>query len=155
MKVVKDTARSKVISPGMSVSSKSVGDLVQSRVLPRQVSTGIMRGTQGVGTGGVKIDSANNRITLGSIILDGNTNTITVENDDGSTVGLGPIPDTSDFGFFATDTEGNVVQKIVGPTRTINDIENGVGRILDGKLPDDTYGTVMAKEGIEVEDVFS
>lgn len=36
------------------------------RILPRQVSTGALRGTQMVGYGDVKIDGSNDRITLGS-----------------------------------------------------------------------------------------
>jgi hypothetical protein len=125
------------------------------RILPRQMSTGMLRGTQEVGSGGVKIDSANNRITVGNILLDGNTDTISTENSDGSKVGMGLIPGTTnEFGQFSTDSDGNVVWSQVGPTGKITDVANSKGIILDGKLPDGTYGSVMAKVGTEVEDVF-
>lgn len=125
-------------------------------VTPYKLATGIMRGTQGVGNSGPQIDSANNRITVGNIVLDGDTNTITTTNDDGSTNGIGLIPGSlTEHGFFATDTAGNVVWKQVGPTGTIHDVTNDKGVILDGKLPDGTYGSVMAKTGVEVTGVFS
>lgn len=54
----------KIISSSNIVQSKSIGDLVQDRVLPRQISTGSTRGTQTVGYGSVKIDGSNNRIDL-------------------------------------------------------------------------------------------
>lgn len=142
-------------------------------MFPYKLASGIMQGTQGVGFGGVNIDSDNNRITVGNIVLDGNTGSITIgdnisisitngigtmitTNADGSQNGMGLIPGTTnEFGFFATDTAGNTVWKQVGPTGTITDITNAKGIILDGKLPDGTFGTVMAKVGTEVTSVFN
>lgn len=80
-----------------------------------KLQTGNTRGTQTVGYGGTKIDGANNRITIGdSIVLDGNADTITITNSDGTTTGMGLIPGTTDeFGFFSVDPDGNLVLKIV------------------------------------------
>lgn len=142
-RVVKSTNKSRTISPDMTIQSKPIDDLVQSRVLPRQVSTGLMRGTQLVGNTGTMIDAANNRIVL--------------TNSDGSTVGIGTIPGstTDEFGFFATDADGTLVMKIVDGTRTIYDLENDVAIMIDGKLPDNTYGSVTAKEGVDATELFS
>lgn len=50
-----------------------------SRIIPRQLSTGTMRGTQNVGYGNTKIDGSNNVISVGGTIkLDGNSGTFTV-----------------------------------------------------------------------------
>jgi hypothetical protein len=107
------------------------GDNSAGFMFPYKLASGIMSGVQGVGFGGVNIDSNNNRITVGNITLDGSTNTITTENEDGSTVGMGLIPGTTQFGFFVTDTDGVVVQKIVSATYSINDKTND--RVLMGK----------------------
>ncbi len=124
-------------------------------MFPYKLASGIMQGTQGVGFSGPQIDPDNNRITVGNIVLDGRTNTITVTNADGSSNGIGLIPGTTtEYGFFSTDIDGQLVWKKVGPTGTTNDLVNDKGIILDGKLPDGTYGTVMAKTGTEVVDVF-
>jgi len=112
-------------------------------ILPRQMQTGTMRGTQGVGTG-PKIDSSNNRITL--------TNT------DGSSVGIGTIPGstTNEFGFFATDSDGNLIMKIINGTRYIYDVNTDKNVMQDGKVAPDNaasfYGYAVAPEGENVED---
>lgn len=125
-------------------------------MFPYRISSGIMQGNQQVGFGGVNIDSNNNRITVGNITLDGNTNTIFTQNEDGSKAGIGIIPGTTtEFGFFATDNAGNVVWKQVGPSGTIVDVANKKDIIRDGKLPDGSYGQVIAKTGTDVDDLFS
>jgi hypothetical protein len=109
-----------------------------------KLQTGNTRGTQTVGYGGAKIDGANNRIVI--------TNPA-----DGTSIGMGIIPGTTanEFGFFSLNEEGGLVMKIVNGTLYIYDLENDKNIMQTGKLPDGSYGSVVAKEGIEVEDVFS
>lgn len=139
-KIVKDTGRTKVIKPGYTVGSTPIGDLVQDRVLPRQVSTGAMRGTQLVGNTGAMIDSANNRIVLTS--------------SDGSTVGIGTIPGstTNEFGFFSTDTDGDLIMKIVDGTLYTYDLDTGDNRVQLGKLTNGEYGAAFSKDGEDLVD---
>lgn len=142
------------------------------RVLPRQISTGSMRGTQTIGYGGVKIDGSNNRITISDgIVLDGSKSTITigsnilldafsstikVTNTDGSIIGMGKIPDGSGFGFFAQDSKGNLLYTIIGSTQYVYDISQtphtNVMQIM--KLPDGTYGMAVAQNGFNVSSGF-
>lgn len=138
-RVVKKTS-TRIISPSMTVESRPIGDLVQDRVLPRQVSTGIMRGTQLVGTTGAMIDAANNRIVL--------------TNDDGSTVGIGSIPGstTNEFGFFATDEDGTLVMKIVNGTLYTYNVDSGDNVVQVGKLTNGEYGAAFAKDGEDLVD---
>ncbi len=141
---------------GLSPTYNDRGNDSAGFTFPYRMASGIMQGTQQVGFGGVNIDPNNNRITVGNIVLDGNTNTIYTANDDGSKAGIGVIPGTTtEFGFFATDESGEVVWKQVGPTSTIYDLVNDKGIILSGKLLDGTYGSVIAKTGSEVTGLFS
>jgi hypothetical protein len=121
----------------------SGGDVAQNALNltnPDSVLSGTMRGTQGVGSGGAKIDSANNRITL--------------TKSDGSSVGIGSVPNstTGEYGFFGTDTAGNVVFKIVGSTFYVYDITNGTNVMQMGKLPNNTYNVAIAQTGQNVAD---
>lgn len=128
-----------------SVKDASIEDSynVGTRILPRQISTGSTRGTQKVGYGSTEIDGSNNRIVI--------TNPA-----DNTSVGIGTIPGstTNEFGFFALDENGEVVMKIVGPTRYIYDLDNDKNVMQDGKLPDGTFGWAVAKENYDVEDAF-
>lgn len=132
----------KLSSSSYVVQNRPISDSVQDRVLPRQVSTGLMRGTQLVGTTGTMIDAANNRIVL--------------TNNDGSTVGIGTIPDslTNEFGFFATDADGTLVMKIVNGTLYTYNVDSGQNVVQLGRLPDSTYGLAAANEGFDIEDGF-
>jgi hypothetical protein len=126
-----------------SVDNAPIEEASYDRVLPRQVSSGSTRGTQKVGYGNTEIDGSNNRIVI--------TNPT-----DGTSVGIGTIPGsiTNEFGFFALDENGEVVMKIVGPTRYIYDLDNDKNVMQDGKLPDGTFGWAVAKEDYDVEDAF-
>lgn len=126
-----------------SLKSVSLDPSDQSRVLPRQFSTGTMRGTQTVGYGNTKIDGSNNRITIGG--------------PDGSSVGMGSIPGstTNEYGFFSLDSEGRVIMKIVLGTWYVNDPDNGNNVMQSGILPDGQIGWAVAKEGTNVADGFS
>lgn len=169
----------KLVTPG-NIASKDLPQSDISRILPRQNSTGVLRGTQSVGYGDTKIDASNNRITLGSsagtgnvgsIILDGNTssivvsnnitidgidNAITVTNTDGSKIGMGKIPNSNDFGFFSVDTSGALIMKIVnGTTYVYNPADSFVNVTQAGLLPNGSGGFVVAKPGQNVSSAFS
>lgn len=112
-----------------------------SRILPRQNSTGSTRGTQNIGVGNMKLDGANNRITIGA--------------PDGSTVGLGAIPGTTpvEYGLFTLDSSGNVVTKIIDGSIYIMD--GDLVRMLAGFQPDGTVDVNISKNGESVLDAFS
>ena len=174
--------RSSILSTGSTTTNPPFSKSDISRVLPRQISTGALRGTQNVGYGGVKIDGSNNRIvlgtsgqsgdgTVGNIVLDGANSAITVSNNisidgvadaiivtntDGSKVGMGKIPNSTDFGFFVTDPDGNILMKIVGSTQYVYDYANGGVNVMQVmKLPDGTYGWAVASTGNNVSAGFS
>lgn len=143
-------SNSQIASNG-GVSGGSIQNNDIGRTVPRTVSTGIMRGTQGVGTGGTKIDSSNNRITLGnSIVLDGNSESITVTNTDGTVVGMGLIPDSTDFGFYGTYPNGNLAFKYVNGTWFYYDPTSQLNYMQNGLLPDGTGGWSIAQQGYNV-----
>lgn len=152
---------SRLVTPGKG----KLPDLMQSnlsRTLPRQTSTGTMRGTQNVGYGGVKIDSSNNTITLNGTagtqqqtVLSGSG--LVATNPDGSSSGIGAIPGTSpqEYGFFSTDSDGNLIMKIVFGTKYVyNPEDDFVNVTQDGLLPDGTGGFVAAAPGVNVDDLF-
>jgi hypothetical protein len=123
------------------VSNKEIGGDNIGRVLPRQVSTGIMRGTQGVGTGGVQIDSSNNRIVIPA--------------PDGTAVGMGSIPGSpTEYGFFSLDVDGKLSMKIVNGTMFVYDPQTSKNSFQAGLLPDGTGGAAGANEGFDVADGF-
>lgn len=110
----------------------SIGGNDTSRLLPRQISTGSTRGTQIVGYGNTKIDGSNNVITVGdSVVIDGSASVITVTDSDKSKIGMGSIPNTNNFGFFATDSNGNVIMSIAAGAFIMNDTVTN--RVLIGK----------------------
>lgn len=120
---------------------------------PYRMGSGVMQGNQSVGFGGVNIDSDNNRITVGNIVLDGNTNTIYTEHTDGSKVGVGVVPDTTDeFGFFATDSDGTLLIKIVGGTIYTYNGDTGANVVQISKLTNGRYGAAFAKDGEDLVD---
>lgn len=117
-----------------------------SRVLPRQLSTGTMRGTQTVGYGNAKIDGSNNVISVGS---------------DVGTQGIGSIPNntntTNEYGFFQTDSAEKIIYKQVQGTSLYynpNDSYNNSTRI--GFAPDDARpGIWVAKPGFDATNELS
>lgn len=136
------SAGSKIISSNGGRS----GTLMQSdisRVLPRQLSTGTLRGTQNVGYGNVKIDGTNNRIVLGA--------------NDGSSVGIGTIPNdiSGQVGFFATDTDGSLLYKVVNGTLYFYNKDSGINYMQIGVLPDGSTGMAVAKTGFSVDDAIT
>lgn len=155
------SSRVSQISPGSGEQGNSAtSDL--SRMLPRQISTGTMRGTQNVGSGNAKIDSSNNRITIGT--------------PDGGSVGMGQIPGTTtnEFGFFTVnangkvtykvidgvqyfyDNNGNLIQKVqAGTTYVYNPADSYKNVTQSGLLPDGSGGFVVAKTGQDVSSAYS
>lgn len=88
-------------------------------------------------------------------LISAETRVRTIKGPDGSTIGMGQIPNTEEIGFFTLDPDGNLVSKWVGATLYFYDLDTGKNNIQLGVLPDDTYGLVVAKEGEDVEDIFS
>src|ERR1700741_119353 len=129
----------KIITPGNTAQ----GTLAQSdisRILPRQNSTGILRGTQSVGYGDTKIDGSNNRIVLGSsagtgnvgsIVLDGNTSSIVVSNNvriDGVTEQISVSSGGNQIITMGKYTDGTFNFRVQDT--------NGVGIAQFGQFPD-------------------
>jgi len=127
----------------ITVESKPVGYEIKNRVIPRTVSSGTMRGTQSVGSGGAKLDSSNNRISLTA--------------EDGTSVGFGEIPNslTNEFGFFSQDSDGTLIFKIVNGTLYMYDADTGSNTLQLGILPDGSTALAIAKEGFSVDEAFS
>ena len=99
--------RKSYIVPGTNKQGAPLAQNNLSRSLPRQMSTGTLRGTQKVGYGNVEIDSSNNRITIG------------VAGE--SYIGMGTIPGFPDeIGFFTVDNTGQLSMKIVGGTNFVS-----------------------------------
>lgn len=135
--------RNSIVTPGSSNPGSIDGSDI-SRILPRQLSTGTLRGTQSVGYGTAKIDGSNNRITIGG--------------PDGSVVGIGSIPGstTNEYGFFSLDSNGRLIMKIINGTKYVYDPANNYVNITqDGLLPDGTGGFVAAKPGVDVATLFT
>lgn len=127
-----------------NISSQNVNDMVRTtRIQPRQMGTGVMRGTQ------------------------------RIVNTDGSYITLGEIPNSDgEFGFaFFTaddvlvskygadqqafyDEDGNIISKQTGTTDYKYDITTGKNYYQNGKLPDGSYGAIFVKENVDVADVF-
>jgi len=122
--------------------SGSLNSSDQSRILPRQLSTGSTRGVQTVGYGTARLDGSNNRITIGT--------------PDGGTIGFGSIPGstTNEFGFFSIDTTGTLIMKIVNGTWFVYRAD-GTNVMQSGILPDSTVGWAVAADGYEVADGFT
>lgn len=126
------------------VSSVNLPGSDQSRILPRQLSIGTLRGTQSVGSG-PKIDSSNNTITVSLA---------------GGTQGIGTVPNSpnnAQGGFFQTDSSNRVIWKLVeGTSYTYNRNDNYVNTILNGFSPDDGRpGIWVAKPGLDCKELLS
>lgn len=108
------------------IPSQNVDDMLQStRVQPRQIGTGTMRGTQ------------------------------KVLNNDGSYITIGQIGDTSEFGIAFYDPAANLISKSNGMTDYKYDLSTNKNYYQNGKLPDGSYGAIFVKSGVNVQDVFS
>lgn len=106
-----------------TIADQSV-DAISNRVLPRQTTSGVTRGTQ------------------------------RFISDDGSYVTVGNIPDTTQFGIAYYDKNGNLIAKSTGLTDYKYDLSTNKNYYQNGALPDGTYGAIYVKTGIDVQDVF-
>jgi hypothetical protein len=143
----------KIITPG----NVAQGSLIQSdisRILPRQQSTGVLRGTQSVGYGDTKIDASNNRIVLGSsagtgnvgsIVLDGNSSSIVVSTNvkiDGTTEQISVSSGGNEIITMGKYTDGTFNFRIQDT--------NGIGIAQFGQFPSGPIALKVAQAGIEV-----
>lgn len=111
----------------LTVKNKQVESTEFGRVLPRQINTGMMRGTQThVGLDGSKV-----------------------------TVGIIPGTNAQEFGIAFFNSEGKLVRKILGPTGYIFDTDTGNDISQEGILPDGTVGRADSKAGESVSDAIT
>jgi hypothetical protein len=115
--------------------AQGLGDTSTGYIYPYTINSGDMRGTQGVGTKGVHIDSANNRIQIVDKV--GNILEIGVQSDE-------------TLATTYKDSSGFVISKATAQTHTWFDKTANIGRVLAGTLPDGTYGMWVSQTGVEV-----
>lgn len=127
-------SNAEIVEPPYISSASTMNDPT-SRLYSRQLLSGNMRGNQNV------------------------TGTFTVTDPtSGSIIGIGNIPDNSgDFGFFLQDASGNLLFKMVGSTMYTYDITQSptTNNLQLLKLPDGTYGMVVAKPGENVSGIYA
>lgn len=100
-----------------------------------------------------KFDS-NNAVFIGKLPYDGGIG-LMVQSPDGSSVGIGSIPgSTTEYGFFCTDKDGNLIMKIVSGTSYIYRTDK-TNVMQSGVLPDKTVGWAVAADGYQVPDGYS
>lgn len=141
------------------------GDEQRQPLEPKSIISGGLPGATQIRIGGnqnILIDGLHQRISVtttnGSITMGVTSDArlaLEVTNADGTKTGIGVIPGTSTLGFYTLDTAGNVIQKIVGPTRYVYDLTTNKNIIQDGKLPDGSYGQATAKAGFNVSDAIT
>lgn len=155
-----------------AVESKSIGDPdYNQRILPRQLSTGALRGTQHVGYGDVKIDGSNNQIVIGkvtdslgeqaqTVIGDLTPNNLAdksfglrVTDATGTSVTYGLLSDGTP-GMQITDSSGFVLFKLTGKTWYWYDKNFGTNTMQAGLLPNGDYGWVATPPANNVTDAF-
>lgn len=143
-----------IITPG---NNKQNPEFVQSdisRILPRQNSTGILRGTQNVGYGNTRIEGSQNRIILGSsagtgnvgsIILDGNDSSILVSDNiriDGVTEQISVSSGGDQVITMGKYSDGTFNFRVQDA--------NGIGIAQFGQFPGGSIALKVALAGIEV-----
>lgn len=129
---------------------------------PKSIISGMLPGATEIRLGNnIKISGKNQQIrvntTAGNVVFgatDDGRLAMEVTNSDGTKTGIGQIPGSTDLGFYTLDAAGNVVQKIVGPTRYIYDLTTTKNIMQDGKLPDASYGWAVAITNKNVSEGF-
>ncbi len=107
------------------VSYVPIESEVASRIRPRQMGTGAMRGQQ------------------------------TILNADSTRIVLGLIPNTIDeYGITFLDENGKEALRITGTTLFMNNPDDNTNRLQIGKLPDGTYDVAISDTGENVADAF-
>lgn len=145
------------------ISSQDVEDMLQStRVQPRQVGTGVMRGTQRI------VDTDGSYITMGAIPETNGEFGFAFFDADGTLISKYLATEQSFFNSAGTiisqqtaqfqafyDDSGNLISKSTGTTDYKYDLTTGKNYYQNGKLPDNSYGAIFVKTGVNVADVFS
>lgn len=114
------------------------------RVTPQQVATGVTRGTQTY----MNVDGS--YMTLG--VIPDNSGDIGVGFFTSTGILISKSTSTTDFKY---DSNGNLIFENNGQTMFVYDETTGKNVIQIGKLPDGSYGMIVAKPGNNVADTFS
>lgn len=131
-------------------------------LLPHKIISGSLPGATQIRIGGDE-----------NILIDGLNKRITVTSAGGSSVGIGTIPGTNNFGFFSFDQNGNLLKKTedgvdyyynttgdlvlrinAGNLDFYDILNSDTNKLRLGKMPDNSYNLVIAKDNIEVDDLF-
>lgn len=128
---------------------------------PHTIVSGILPGATQIRIGG---DS--------NVLIDGLNRRVTITQADGSSVGIGIIPNTGELGSFTLDTSGNLVSKVVSGIYYFYDTSGNLlqkiaagttfyydttGRndMQIGTLPDGTHNLAIAKAGFSISDAIT
>lgn len=110
-----------------NISDRSINDMANTdRVQPRQVASGVTRGTQ------------------------------RIINTDGSYITLGAVPGNESelaIAFWTADNE--MISKSTGATDYKYDKDTGKNYYQNGELPDGSTGAIFVKDGYNVTDAFN
>lgn len=131
-------------------------------LVPHKMISGALPGATEIRIGGsqnIKISGRGRNITIttddGSITFgqkeDGGL-ALEVINEDGTRTGIGIVPGGTELGFYTTDEDGNVVQKIVGPLLSVFNVATEDNVVQVGKLTNGEYGAAFAKDGEDLVD---
>ncbi len=114
-------------------------------LVPNKIISGMLPGATQIRIGGNK-----------SILIDGKNQRVTVQSSSGDSVGMGIVPGSSEFGFFSLNASGDLVIKIVGGALRFYDVKNEkANKLRLGEMPDGTFNLVIAKDTVDIDDVFS
>jgi len=104
-----------------TIPDSSISDMTRSdRVNPRQIASGVLRGTQ------------------------------RIVNTDGSTITLGEIPETNgDFGIATFNSDNQLLYKLVGSTWLWNDLSTDKFRVSI-TATDDSFAMKVSQSGVDV-----
>lgn len=131
-------------------------------LVPHKMISGALPGATEIRIGGsqnIKISGRGRNITIttddGSITFgqkeDGGL-ALEVVNEDGTRTGIGIVPGGTELGFYTTDEDGNVVQKIVGPLQSVFDVSSGNNVAQVGVMTNGRVGAAFAKNGEDLVD---
>lgn len=108
-----------------TLKSRPIGDLAQDRVLPRQLSTGTLRGQ------------------------------LTIVGDNGEKIVLGQVPGSeTETAITFLDGDDNIVSKTTAQTDYVYNPTTGDVVFQSKRQPDGTYGVSGANEGFDVSEGF-
>lgn len=116
--------------PNQNTVQPDITAIDNQRIIPRQLSSGALRGTQHVGYGDVKIDGSNNQIVIGNVTDSLGQQALTVIGDLTPTNSI-----DKSFGLKVIDEKGGQLL---------------IGRLSDGNLGIEIFdasGNVMMRAG--------